>query len=82
VPLSDTAAAQSAELLRAGSVLLVIDHRAMRSALPKIAATSSITQRYQSSRSDDARIICAVASLSYVRARQQRCLNRFALGAS
>jgi hypothetical protein len=33
-------------------------------------------------RSDDARIICAVASRSYVPARQQRCLNRSALGAS
>jgi hypothetical protein len=39
VPLSDTATAQSGELLKAGPVLLVIDHRAMRSALLKIAAT-------------------------------------------
>jgi hypothetical protein len=39
VLLSDTAAAQSRELLEAGSVLRVIDHRVMRSAPPKIAAT-------------------------------------------
>jgi hypothetical protein len=49
VPLSDTAAAQSGELLKAGPVLLVIDHRdAIRSA--QDCGPTSITQRYRSSR--------------------------------
>jgi predicted DNA-binding ribbon-helix-helix protein len=67
-------------VLNAGSVPLVIDHRAMRSALPKIAATESYNATLLIIAY--ARDICAIASLSYVRARQQRCLNRSALGAS
>jgi len=57
---SDTAATQSEASLKTESVLLVIDHRAMRSALLKIAATDSITQRYRASRSEDARRFCAL----------------------
>jgi hypothetical protein len=82
VPLSDTAAAQSGGLLNAGSVLLVIDHRATRSAPPKIAAAElyNATLSFIAQRRCVRHLRCRIARR--IRARQRRCLNRFALGAS